>query len=325
MAKPPHDHGSHDSNDGHDHADYGNLDKRRVLIAAVLTAGFMVVEALGGILAGSLALLADAGHMLTDSVSLILAWYAFHLEARPATSGMSYGFGRVKTLVAYTNGLAIFTVGIWIVYEAFERFERPSTVLGGPMLIVGVAGLIVNIIAYLILHGGDRESLNMRGALLHVMGDLLGSVAAIVAALVILLTGWYPIDPILSAFVAVMLFTSAWRLTRDAGRLLLESAPDGLDPDSIARDLEKTIAGVKDVHHLHVWSLDGKSNLATLHVEIAKKADAGRIVGQVKQRLASTHGIAHATVEIDTEPGAGKQADHHHDGIVKPVSRRPRA
>lgn len=325
MAKAPHDHDSHGPHDGHDHdhADYGNLDKRRVLIAAVLTTGFMGVEAVGGILAGSLALLADAGHMLTDSVSLLLAWYAFHLEGRPATSGMSYGFGRVKTLVAYTNGLAIFVVGLWIVYEAVERFQQPSTVLGGPMLVVGVAGLIVNIIAYLILHGGDRENLNMRGALLHVMGDLLGSVAAIVAAAVIILTGWYPIDPILSALVAVMLFTSAWRLTRDAGRVLLEGAPGHLSADDIAIDLEKTIPGVNDVHHLHVWSLDGKNNLATLHVEVGKMAAARRIVDQIKQRLASAHGIAHATVEVDTEPGASGHADHHHDG-AKPT-RRPRA
>ncbi|PYE87747.1 cation diffusion facilitator family transporter [Phyllobacterium leguminum] len=325
MAKPPHDHRSHGRDNGHDHADYGKLDKRRVLAAAILTAGFMVVEAMGGIFAGSLALLADAGHMLTDAVALLLAWYAFHLEGRPATSGLSYGFARVKTLVAYTNGLAIFVVGGWIVYEAFERFERPSTVLGGPMLAVGVAGLAVNIAAYLILHGGDRENLNMRGAILHVMGDLLGSLAAIVAAAVILLTGWYPIDPILSAFVAIMLFASAWRLTHDAGRLLLEGTPGHLNPDDIANDLENTMPGVENVHHLHVWSLDGKTNLATLHVEIAGKADAMGIVRAVKQRLASAHGIAHATVEVDAEPGAAGHADHHHDGAIKPVSRRSRA
>jgi cobalt-zinc-cadmium efflux system protein len=323
FAKSSHDHGNDGPHKRHNH-DHGNPDKRRVLIAALLTTGFMVVEAVGGILAGSLALLADAGHMLTDSVSLLLAWYAFHLAGRPATNGMSYGFGRVKTLVAYTNGLAIFVVGAWIVYEAIERFEHPSTVLGGPMLAVGVAGLAVNVIAYLVLHGGDRENLNMRGAILHVLGDLLGSVAAIVAAVVILLTGWYPIDPILSALVAVMLFASAWRLTRDAGRLLLEGAPGTADPETIARDLESAISGVEDVHHIHIWSLDGKSNLATMHVEIAAKADAAAIVAQVKQRLASMHGIAHATIEIDTEPGAAGQADHHHDGVIKPA-RRARA
>ncbi|GGA98368.1 zinc transporter ZitB [Brucella endophytica] len=321
MAKPTHDHAGHGPGDGHDHGDYGKLDKRRVLIAAVLTTGFMVVEALGGILAGSLALLADAGHMLTDSVSLLLAWYAFHLESRPATSRHSYGFGRVKTLVAYTNGLAIFVVGAWIVYEAWERFEQPSTVLGGPMLAVGVAGLAVNIVAYLVLHGGDRDNLNMRGALLHVMGDLLGSVAAIAAAIVILLTGWYPIDPILSALVAVMLFASAWRLTRDAGQLLLEGTPGQIDPSDVVRDLEKTIPGVENVHHVHVWSLDGKSHLATMHVRIANRVDAAAIVRQVKRRLASAHGIAHATVEIEAGPGAAHE-DHEHDGTARPAGQR---
>ncbi|KXF76059.1 zinc transporter ZitB [Paramesorhizobium deserti] len=306
-----HSHGQEHHGHGHDHDhDYGSLDKRRVLVAAVLTAGFMVVEALGGLLTGSLALLADAGHMLTDSVSLGLAWYAFHLAERPATNRHTYGFGRVKTLVAYTNGLAIFVVGAWIVYEAWERFQQPSAVLGGPMLAVGVAGLAVNIAAFFVLHGGDRENLNMRGAILHVLGDLLGSVAAIAAALIILLTGWYPIDPILSALVAVMLFASAWRLTRDAGRVLLEGAPDVLDRDDIARDLEKSVPGVDNIHHVHVWSLDGKSNLATLHARIADQGDASRVTMLVKQRLASAHGITHVTVETECGPCADGHGNH---------------
>ncbi len=204
-----HDHGP----GGHSH---GGTDKRRVLIAAFLTAGFMVAEALGGLVTGSLALLADAGHMLTDSVSLLLAWYAFHLAGRAATARLTYGFDRVKTLVAYTNGLAVFAIGVAIVYEAWHRVNDPAPVLGGPMLVIAFLGLLVNIAAFLVLHGGDRESLNMRGAVLHVLGDLLGSAAAIVAAVVIIATGWTPIDPILSAVVAVLLFRSAWALTRES-------------------------------------------------------------------------------------------------------------
>ncbi|MBB2973763.1 cation diffusion facilitator family transporter [Mesorhizobium sp. RMAD-H1] len=320
-----HDHSHGDSHHGHDHNhdhDYSGLDKRRVFIAAVLTAGFMVVEALGGLFTGSLALLADAGHMLTDSVSLGLAWYAFHLGERPATNRHTYGFGRVKTLVAYTNGLAIFVVGAWIVYEAWERFEQPSAVLGGPMLAVGIAGLVVNIAAFLVLHGGDRENLNMRGAILHVLGDLLGSVAAIAAALIILFTGWYPIDPILSALVAVMLFMSAWRLTRDAGQVLLEGAPDVLDRDDIARDLEKTVPGVDNIHHMHVWSLDGKSNLATLHARIADEGNAAEVTRLVKERLASMHGITHATVETEAGPCADGYGSHGCEMAGKSAGRR---
>jgi cobalt-zinc-cadmium efflux system protein len=183
----------------HDHSDHGHShgagDKTRVLVAACLTGGFMVAEAIGGLVTGSLALLADAGHMLSDTVALVLAWYAFHLAGRAATTRLTYGFDRVKTLVAYTNGLTIFAIGIWIVYEAWHRMAEPSPILGGPMLVIGVLGLLVNVAAFFVLHGGDRENLNMRGAILHVIGDLLGSVAAIAAAGIILLTGWYPHRP----------------------------------------------------------------------------------------------------------------------------------
>ncbi|MDQ2704820.1 MAG: cation diffusion facilitator family transporter, partial [Pseudomonadota bacterium] len=257
-----HDHSGHSHGLGHSH---GSTDKKRVLIAAILTGGFMVAEAVGGLVTGSLALLADAGHMLTDSISLGLAWYAFHIAGRAATARMTYGFDRIKTLVAYTNGIAVFAIGAWIVVEAFHRINDPSPVLGWPMLVIAGLGLAVNIATFLVLHGGDRESLNMRGAILHVLGDLLGSVAALIAAAVIILTGWMPIDPILSGFVAVILFRSAWSLVRESGTLLLEGVPRDLDRDGIARDIETNVAGVREVHHMHVWSLDGTKNMATLH------------------------------------------------------------
>ncbi|WP_245469606.1 cation diffusion facilitator family transporter [Mesorhizobium sp. M7A.F.Ca.MR.362.00.0.0] len=238
-----HDHSGHD-HIGHDHGPghvHGSTDKKRVLIAACLTGGFMVAEALGGILTGSLALLADAGHMLADSIALGLAWYAFHLGGRPATVRLTYGFGRVKTLVAYTNGFAIFVIALWIVYEAWGRLQAPAPVLGGPMLVVAILGLLVNIGAFFVLHGGDRESLNMRGAILHVLGDLLGSAAAIAAALVILATGWTPIDPILSVLVSLLILYTAWSLMREAAHVLLEGVPPSLDRDLIARDIEATV------------------------------------------------------------------------------------
>lgn len=291
---------------------HGGTDKKRVLIAALLTFGFMFAEALGGLLTGSLALLADAGHMLTDSISLGLAWYAFHLADRKATKRLTYGFDRVKTLVAYTNGIAIFAVGAWIVVEAFHRINDPSPVLGGPMAVIAVLGLTVNIAAFLVLHGGDRTSLNMRGAILHVIGDLLGSVAALVAAAVIIFTGWTPIDPILSAFVALLLFRSAWSLVRESGHLLLEGAPESLDRDEIARDLEDSVAGISDIHHMHVWSLDGSKNMATLHVRLADGAEAGKTVAAIKSRLAKKHGIEHATVEPETGGCADEAHLHPH-------------
>ncbi len=306
-----HDHAghSHSALAGHTH---GVTDKKRVLIAAALTGGFMVAEAVGGLLTGSLALLADAGHMLTDSVALILAWYAFHLAGREATARLTYGFDRVKTLVAYSNGIAVFGIGLWIVVEAFHRLNDPAPVLGGPMLVIAGIGLAVNIVTFLVSHGGDRESLNMRGAILHVVGDLLGSVAAIVAAVVILLTGWVMIDPILSALVAVLLFRASWALVRESGHLLLEGVPDSLDRDAIAADLQKHVAGVTEVHHMHVWSLDGAKNMATLHACLSNGADALDAVRAIKLRLATRHGISHATVEPEFGHCADAQPRHVH-------------
>lgn len=300
----------HNHAHGHGHG-HGAGDKVRVLVAAFLTAGFMVAEAVGGIVTGSLALLADAGHMLSDSVSLILAWYAFHIAGRAATARMTYGFDRVKTLVAYTNGLTVFAIGGWIVYEALHRMAEPSPILGGPMLAIALLGLLVNVVAFLVLHGGDRDNLNMRGAVLHVLGDMLGSVAAIAAAVIILYTGWYPIDPILSALVALLLFRSAWALVREAGHMLLEGAPAGLDRDMIARDIEANVDGVVSVHHMHVWSLDGDRNMATLHASLRDGVDAHAAICDIKLRMARQHHIAHVTVEPEFGTCADRPAHAH--------------
>jgi len=302
-----HGHGAH----GYDHA-HGATDKTRVLIAAVLTGGFMVAEAIGGFLTGSLALVADAGHMLADSISLALAWYAFHLSSRAATARLTYGFDRVKTLVAYTNGLAIFAIALWITYEAWLRFLEPTPVLGGPMLAVAVAGLLVNIAGFYVLHGGDRGSLNMRGAILHVLGDMLGSAGAIVAALVILATGWTPIDPILSVLVALLILSTAWSLMRDAAHVLLEGAPPELDREGIASDIVANVDNVREIHHVHVWSLDGSKTMATLHACLADGTDANVAVREVKARLALKFSITHATVEPEFGRCADAEISHQH-------------
>jgi cobalt-zinc-cadmium efflux system protein len=310
-ADHDHSHAGHSHGLGHVHGD--TSDKKRVLIAALLTGGFMVAEAFGGIVTGSLALLADAGHMLTDSVSLVLAWYAFHLASRAASARMTYGYDRVKTLVAYTNGLTVFIIGLWILYEAWNRISEPSPVLGGPMLLIALVGLGINIAAFFVLNGGSRDSLNMRGAILHVLGDLLGSVAAIVAAGVIMATGWTPIDPILSVLVALLLFRSAWALMRESGSLLLEGVPANLDRDAIAADLVAAVPNVREVHHMHIWSMDGEKNMATLHACLQEGSDPYAAVSAIKKRLASNHGISHATVEPEFGDCADKAHDHDHD------------
>jgi cobalt-zinc-cadmium efflux system protein len=273
--------------------------KRRVLIAAVLTCGFMIAEALGGLLTGSLALIADAGHMLTDSVALVLAYVAYRMSDQPGTSRMTYGFDRLKILVAYTNGFTVLVIALWIAIEAADRYASPERVLGGPMLVIAVLGLIVNIVVFFVLNSGDRESLNLRGAILHVLGDLLGSIAAISAALIILATGWYPADPLLSVLVAIILVRSAWKLIRESGLILLEGAPAHIERNEVADDIAAHAEGVSNVHHMHVWSLDDRQLMATLHARLAKNADAERAIGAIKKRLSEEHGIHHATVEVE--------------------------
>lgn len=292
----PHDHGH---GQGHSHAaEAGN--RRRVLIAAVLTCGFMVAEVAGGLWTGSLALLADAGHMLTDAVALVLAWLAYRMSERPGTSRMTYGFDRLKVLIAYTNGLTVLGIALWIALEAVGRFRAPEPILGGAMLAIAGAGLVVNLLVFTILHGGDRQSLNLRGAILHVVGDLLGSVAAILAAVIILATGWLPADPILSVLVALLLVVSAWRLMRESGLILLEASPTHVDRNAVAADLVRHTAAVADVHHMHVWSLDGRQLMATLHARLRPGADAEATIAAIKVRLAREHDIRHATVEVET-------------------------
>ena len=202
-------------------------------------------------------------------------------------------------LAAYSNGLTLFFIAAAIGYEAVHRLRAPGEVLGGPMLAVAVAGLAVNIGAFVILHGADRESLNVKGAMLHVLGDLLGSVAAIVAALVILWTGWTPIDPLLSVLVAVLILRSAWFLVGESGHILLEAAPRGLDVRTLKADLVAAIPGVENVHHVHVWSLTEDKRMATLHVQVADPARAAVISAAVKAYLRDRFQIEHATVEVE--------------------------
>jgi cobalt-zinc-cadmium efflux system protein len=227
-----HSHGhDHDHHHGHGHAHpVDSRNERRTLIAAALTGGFMLAEVVGGILTGSLALLADAAHMLTDFAALFLAWAAFRLSRRPATPHRSYGYDRLQVLAAFANGVTLAVLVVWIAGEAVMRLLEPRSIEAEGMAVIAALGLAVNVAAFAVLHGADRDNLNIRGALAHVMGDMLGSVAALAAAGVIWWTGWTPIDPILSLLIAGLIGVSAWRLVRDAGRVLLEAAPDHIGP-----------------------------------------------------------------------------------------------
>ena len=274
---------------------------RRVIIALVLTGTFMVVEVIGGLLSGSLALLADAGHMLTDTMALALAAVAFKVSKRPADTRLTYGYQRFQILAAFVNGLSLLLIVGWILYEAIQRFITPQAVMGPMMLTVATAGLVINVIAFVVLHGGDRENLNIRGAALHVAGDLLGSVAAIVAAIIIIYTGWMQIDPILSIAVAILILKSAWALVKRSAHVLLEGAPEWLDVEAMQAYLVERIPEVASIHHVHVWGLTPQDLMLTMHVCIdSEPGNPTDVIRQVKERLRDEYGIGHSTIEIET-------------------------
>jgi cobalt-zinc-cadmium efflux system protein len=288
-------HGSHD----HSHGAALANNEWRMGLAALITGSFMLAEVAGGIVAGSLALLADAGHMLTDFAALALAWFGFRLSRRPADWKRTYGFDRFQILVAFANGLALFAIAAWIIYEGIQRLMTTPEVSGGIMVVIAVLGLFVNIAAFMLLRGADRQNLNVRGAALHVLGDLLGSVAALAAGAVILFTGWTPIDPLLSLVVAAIIIRSGWRVVADAGHILLEGAPEELDTRAIGPDLVANVKGVEEVHHVHVWSITQSRRMVTLHALICDTEDSDRSVRNIKARLKERFGLDHATVEIE--------------------------
>jgi cobalt-zinc-cadmium efflux system protein len=295
-------HGSHSHNHSHAGHGHGNVhanNERRMGLAALLTGAFMFAELAGGVAAGSLALLADAGHMLTDFASLSLAWFGFRLSRRPADWMRTYGFDRFQVLVAFANGLALFAIAAWIVYEAAERLMSTPEVSGGIMVVIAAIGLLVNVAAFVLLQGADRDNLNVRGAAIHVLGDLFGSVAALIAGGVILLTGWTPIDPLLSLVVAAIIVRSGWQVVGEAGHILLEGAPGELDTRAIPPDLIANVKGVEGVHHVHVWSITQSRRMVTLHACIGEREDSDRIVRAIKARLKERFGLDHATIEIE--------------------------
>ncbi len=278
----------------------GNV--KRLQIALLLTGTFMIVEVIGGILSGSLALLADAGHMLTDTMALALAALAFRVSSRPADSKRSYGYQRFQILAAFINGLTLLVVVGWILFEAVRRLMSPPEVMGPMMLAVASAGLLVNIFAFIVLHGGDKENMNIQGAALHVAGDLLGSIAAIVAAIVIIYTAWMPIDPILSILVALLILRSAWHLLKRSAHILLEGAPEWLDQDRMQKRLIERIPAVNSIHHVHVWGLTPQHLMLTMHVALTDNPpEPTAVVRRVKNVLREDFGISHSTIEIETD------------------------
>ena len=287
-----HDHGAHH----HEHS--GN--ERRLILALVFTAGFMVLELIGGLLAHSMALVADAGHMLTDSAALAMAWAALHFARRPADVRRSFGYQRLQVLAAFVNGVALFAIVLWIAIESVQRLLAPAVVNSRLMLIVASLGAAVNLFVFALLRHEQEHNLNMAAAVVHVLGDLLGSVAAMVAAVVIMLTGWMPIDPILSLGVCALIVRSALAIVRKSAHILMEGAPDWLDVGELRSQLKTAIPAIQDIHHVHCWSLAPKHTLLTMHVIVGGGSDHAAVLSSTNQLLAAQFGIDHATIQLDS-------------------------
>lgn len=288
--------------EGHDHSHgpgaYRGADRRALLIAALLTAGFMVAEAAGGIITGSLALLADAGHMLSDSFSLVLALFAVSLAARPATSKRTYGYNRAEILAALVNGLLLVLVSIWVIYEAIRRLGEPVEILGRGMLIIAVLGLLINLVAAWVLYKGGGESLNVKAALRHVLADLVGSIGVIIAALVIMTTGWEPIDALISIFISVLIAASAWSILRESVDVLLEAAPNDVDTEEIGLAMART-EGVSQVHDLHVWQITSGFPTLSAHVLVKPETDCHATRRELERLIHDQFEIEHTTIQVD--------------------------
>src|SRR5215217_352221 len=304
-AHEPHDHGAHGhDHSGHDHEGHSHAptvsagNERVVLIGFLLTATFMVAEVVAGFLSGSLALIADAGHMLTVAAALLLAWGAFRFGRRASDGQRTFGYMRLEVVAGLINAVTLFALVAWIIYEAIQRFMTPHEVLAGPMFVVAVLGLVVNIVVFVVLSRGDKEHVNIRGAMVHVLGDLLGSVAAIAAAITIWLTGWMPIDPILSVLVGLLVLRSAWALFRNSLHILMEGTPGNVVIEDLSKALVEKVPGLAAVRHVHVWSITSGKPVATLEIALAPGANADAVTRAAKAALQTDYGIIHSTIEI---------------------------
>jgi cobalt-zinc-cadmium efflux system protein len=302
----------------HDHAaPHAHSSERRLLFAALLTVATLLVESIGGWLSGSLALLSDAAHMLIDAFALLLAWGGAHFARRPADARRSFGYARLEVLAGYSNALLQFALVAWIAVEAVLRLMQPQPILSGIMLLVAALGFVVNLLVLGVLGSHQHEDLNIAGARLHVIGDLLGSFGAVAAALLVRYFGWLQADPLVSLLVSVLILGSAWRLLRRSVHILLEGVPDGVET-AIVADTVRRESGVQDVHHVHVWQLAGGRRMATLHARLGGVAAQGALA-EMRRVLREKFHIFHVTIQLEDSDcddgdchGPGPAAGHRH-------------
>ena len=272
---------------------------RQLMFALGLVLVYLVVEVIAGLLTNSLALLADAGHMLTDAGGIGLALLAIWFARRPATPEKSFGYYRVEIFAAIANAFILFGVAAYILYEAVQRLAAPPDVVGSPMLAVALIGLVVNLVSMRLLHAGAQASLNLRGAYLEVLGDLLGSVAVVVAAVVIMLTGWTPIDPIASVVIAALILPRMWTLLREAIDILLQATPRGVKLEEVRQHVLRA-EGVVDIHDLHAWTLTSGQNVVSLHAVMDSDADPAAVLNELCACLTDDFDMEHSTIQLET-------------------------
>lgn len=292
----------HPDGDGHAHGprigSAGQRHQKPLTIAFALTATYAIVELVGGLVTASLALISDAAHMGTDVLGLGLALAAIHLAKRAAAGRRTYGTYRLEVLAAIINGLLLFGVAFYVLYEAVQRFMDPPEVLGIPMLIVATVGLVVNVISFQLLTRGAKESLNVKGAYLEVLSDMLGSIGVIVAAIVITVTGFRYADAIVAAAIGLFILPRTWQLMRQALRIIMEVAPPGVNVEAAVRDLA-AISGVDAVQDLHIWTVTSGMEAATAHVLITDGADWHAVLDASRELLSERYGVTHSTIQVE--------------------------
>ncbi len=282
----------------------------RLLVVLVLVVAFLVVELIVGLLTNSLALLADAGHMFTDAAGIGFALLAVWFAQRPATASRSFGYYRVEIFAAVANAVTLFGVAGFIAYEAVQRLNAPLEVIGAPMLVVAAIGLAINLVSVRVLHAGAAVSLNTRGAYLEVVGDLLGSIAVIVAGVVIVTTGWTTIDPIASLLIAALILPRTWSLLREAVDVLLQATPKGVDLDEVRKHLLRA-EHVANVHDLHAWTLTSGINVVSAHVVMQEHANPAAVLDEVCACLADDFDMEHSTIQLETSDRRRLEHDPH--------------
>jgi cobalt-zinc-cadmium efflux system protein len=287
--------------------------KQRLVLALLITGCWFVIELAGGFYANSLALLADAAHMLTDLAALGLSLFALKISSRPATHEKTYGYLRAEILAALANGVFLVLIALYIFYEAYQRFWAPPEIRSIPMLVVAVTGLAANLATAGLLYRGRHDSLNLRGAFLHVLGDTLGSVGAIVAGVLMVARQWYLADPIVSTIVGALVLYSSWELVRESVDILLEAAPRHLKISNILNDL-RGVTGVTSVHDLHVWSITSEMLAMSCHVVLKMDEDSDAVLTNLSRLMREKYLIEHTTIQIESEKWAGGRPD----AIVKP-------